>query len=268
MKNNAATPVPATFVRDGHNLRTVMIDGNPWFVAKDICDQLGLTNATVVIQSLENNERSKFNLGRQGETWVVNESGMYAIILQSRKPEARALRVWITSEVIPALMRDGVYVRTEMANAMLEGISSIERNGQKWFSLRDIAVHLGYDDSMHRHWRKGLAAQWFLVEKGDSYTSYQGMVLIVGKRKRVGINNRFTPQAIVPIFQKLWPGLGMPEMSSTMKRSLSKSIESKNHNRQPRQGEYLFNGQQIRTIISELGKPEIDRDTIMRILID
>ena len=69
-------------------VRTVTIDNEPWFVAGDICKALELSNPTVVLQRLDEDERSKFNLGRQGEGNIVNEYGLYSLILASRKPEA------------------------------------------------------------------------------------------------------------------------------------------------------------------------------------
>jgi prophage antirepressor-like protein len=79
------------------------------FCAKDVCDALELTNPSVAIQSLDEDERSKKSLGRQGETWFVTKSGMYALIIRSNKPMARKFREWITSEVLPSLRKYGVY---------------------------------------------------------------------------------------------------------------------------------------------------------------
>ena len=80
-------------------VRTVMIDNEPWFVAVDICRALALSNPTVTVARLDEDERAKFNLGRQGEATVVCESGLYTLILGSRKPEAKRFRRWITHDV-------------------------------------------------------------------------------------------------------------------------------------------------------------------------
>ncbi len=71
-----------------------------WFVAADVCRALGLGNSTVAAARLDEDERSKFNLGRQGEATIINEPGLYALVLSSRKPEAKAFKRWITHEVI------------------------------------------------------------------------------------------------------------------------------------------------------------------------
>jgi prophage antirepressor-like protein len=83
------------------------------FCAKDVCDVLGLTNPSVAIQSLDDDERPKKNLGRQGETWFVTESGLYALIIRSNKPAARQFRKWITSQVLPSLRKYGMYSMDE-----------------------------------------------------------------------------------------------------------------------------------------------------------
>lgn len=90
-------------------MRTVTINGEPWFVAADICRVLELSNPTVAVERLDEDERAKLNLGRQGEGTIVNEPGLYALVLGSRKPEAKAFKRWITHEVIPAIRKTGSY---------------------------------------------------------------------------------------------------------------------------------------------------------------
>lgn len=91
------------------SVRTVLVNNEAWFCIKDICDILELTNPTAVAQRLDEDERAKFNLGRQGETNFTNESGLYALIVRSDKKEAKPFRKWITSEVIPAIRKTGSY---------------------------------------------------------------------------------------------------------------------------------------------------------------
>lgn len=91
------------------NVRIILQDNEPWFVAKDVCDCLEHTNPTMALQRLDDDERAKLNLGRQGEANVVNEYGLYSLVLSSRKPEAKEFKRWITHEVLPALRRTGSY---------------------------------------------------------------------------------------------------------------------------------------------------------------
>jgi len=88
-----------------------MIDknGDPWFVAKDVCDILGLTNPTMAMQALDDDERAKSDLGLKGEINIINESGLFTLIIRSDKPEAKPFRKWITSEVLPSIRKYGFY---------------------------------------------------------------------------------------------------------------------------------------------------------------
>lgn len=90
-------------------IRTVNIDGEPQFVAKDVCDILGVKNTTQSMQQLEDFERAMFNIGRQGEANIISESGFYALVLRSRKPIAKPFRIWVTSEVLPSIRKTGSY---------------------------------------------------------------------------------------------------------------------------------------------------------------
>ena len=90
-----------------------MINAAPWFVATDVCKALELTNTTIATKRLDEDERSKFNLGRQGKTTIVNEAGLYNLILSSRKPEAKEFKHWITHEVIPSIRKHGAYMTPE-----------------------------------------------------------------------------------------------------------------------------------------------------------
>ena len=93
-------------------MRAVTLDGEPWFVAKDICDVLGLSNITEALRNLDNDELTSEILksGNQGrEMKLVSESGLYALVIRSNKPNARKFRKWITAEVLPAIRKTGRY---------------------------------------------------------------------------------------------------------------------------------------------------------------
>lgn len=91
-------------------IRVIEQGGEPWFVAADVCRAVELANTTITLDRLDDDERSKFNLGRQGDTWCVNEPGLYSLVLGSRKPEAKAFKRWITHDVIPSIRRTGGYI--------------------------------------------------------------------------------------------------------------------------------------------------------------
>lgn len=97
----------------GAALRTLTDEnGEPWFVAKDVCDILGHSNVSMALDRLDDDERSKSNLGRQGETNIVNEAGLYVLVLGSRKPEAHEFKRWVTHDVLPQIRKTGGYIPT------------------------------------------------------------------------------------------------------------------------------------------------------------
>ncbi len=86
------------FAFRGQNVRTVIKDGEPWFVAKDVCEVLELTNSREAVSGLEEDELMSVVLtsgGQRREMNAVSESGLYALIFKSRKPEAKAFRRWM-----------------------------------------------------------------------------------------------------------------------------------------------------------------------------
>lgn len=108
------------FYFNGAALRTLTDKtGEPWFVAKDVCDILEISNVTMALQKLDDDERSKFNLGRQGETNIVNEAGLYVLVLGSRKPEAHEFKRWVTHEVLPSIRKHGAYMTQQTLDKAL-----------------------------------------------------------------------------------------------------------------------------------------------------
>lgn len=98
-----------TWTFSGSEVRTVEVNGEPWWVLSDVCKVLELSNPTVVAGRLEEDERSKFDLGRQGDATIISESGLYSVILRSDKPQAKPFRKWVTSEVLPSIRKTGSY---------------------------------------------------------------------------------------------------------------------------------------------------------------
>lgn len=102
------------------DVRGFIIDGNPWLVAKDLCDYLELSDVSKSLERLDDDEkltRKVFVSGQERSMWLVNESGTYALILRSNKPKSREFRKWITNEVLPAIRRTGRYELKKSAPA-------------------------------------------------------------------------------------------------------------------------------------------------------
>ncbi len=97
------------FNADFGEIRTTGTPDNPLFCLADVCRVLDLTNPSAVAQRLDDDQRPKLDLGRQGETLFVTESGLYEVIFRSDKPEAKAFRKWVTSEVLPSIRKTGAY---------------------------------------------------------------------------------------------------------------------------------------------------------------
>lgn len=108
---------------NGHDVRVVMIDGAPWWVAADVCRALGIhvyggkANVTEATKKLYGDEvqfyRIELTAGRPRNHAVISESGLYKLVMRSDKPEARAFQNWVTREVLPAIRKDGSYVMGE-----------------------------------------------------------------------------------------------------------------------------------------------------------
>lgn len=123
--------IASIFNYEGVNpVRHIDIYGKPWFVAKDVCDCLQIQNPTMALRNLEDDEKMlvKFSslsliegvtnqsLNPGQVVNVINESGVYALVIQSRKPEAKKFRKWFTSEVIPSIRERGSYVHVVEAD--------------------------------------------------------------------------------------------------------------------------------------------------------
>ena len=124
----------------GASLRTLTDEaGEPWFVAKDVCAILEISNPSDALKRLDDDERSRFNLGRQGETNIVNEAGLYVLVLGSRKPEAHEFKRWVTHEVLPQIRKTGGYIPTTdvdddmtiLAKAVMIGQRTMEAQKQR-----------------------------------------------------------------------------------------------------------------------------------------
>ncbi|MCG8634205.1 MAG: phage antirepressor [Desulfobacterales bacterium] len=122
----------------GDHLVRVIKDeaGNPWWVAKDVCNALELKNPSMAIQNLDDDERAKICLGRQGKTWTVNEPGLYTLIIRSNKPEAKKFKRWITHDVLPSIRKTGRYEIPGQDD--LFGDDLIKKSGNMYFPMAKL----------------------------------------------------------------------------------------------------------------------------------
>jgi len=93
-------------------VRTAMVNSEPWFVAKDVCEVLELQDVTSSLRQLDYDEkllRKVSESGQNRDITIINESGLYSLVLTSNKPEAKEFRRWVTHEVIPSIRKTGFY---------------------------------------------------------------------------------------------------------------------------------------------------------------
>ena len=125
--NNTTTAAAETnalqvFGYEGKEIRTVLRNGEPWFVAADVCAVLELENPRSTLALLDDDEKGVHTVdtlgGKQSMT-VINESGLYSLILRSRKPEARKFKKWVTAEVLPSIRKHGLYATPSTLEALI-----------------------------------------------------------------------------------------------------------------------------------------------------
>ncbi|WP_238901798.1 BRO-N domain-containing protein [Klebsiella pneumoniae] len=146
--------------QEAHPVRVIMIDGNPWFVAKDVCDALRLTNSRVSLDALDDDEKgvsSTYTPGGNQKVSIISESGLYTLILRCRDAvkqgtTAWRFRKWVTNEVLPAIRKSGEYNYVEpmpkSAGEPLDWRQLEELRGL----VNDIAQSFRY----HNAWKSGV----------------------------------------------------------------------------------------------------------------
>ncbi|MGA4442615.1 BRO-N domain-containing protein [Ectopseudomonas hydrolytica] len=118
------------------DVRAILINGEPWFVAGDVAQALGYPEAAKMTRILDDDEKGLHiveTLGGAQEMLVINESGLYSAILRSRKPEAKAFKKWVTAEVLPAIRKHGMYLH---APAMRPALTK-----EQWRQI-DMKIHM------------------------------------------------------------------------------------------------------------------------------
>lgn len=97
------------FTYNTKQVRVIEKDGEPWFVAKDVCDILEISNGRDAVSRLDDDEKDAVGItdaiGREQQTTIISESGVYALVFTSRKPEAEQFKRWIRKEVLPSIRK-------------------------------------------------------------------------------------------------------------------------------------------------------------------
>lgn len=93
-------------------VRTLVINNDPWFIAKDVCNLLEIINVSQALQALDPDEKLIYSLdisGQNRDTALISESGLYTLAIRSNKPQAKPFRKWVTSDVLPSIRKTGKY---------------------------------------------------------------------------------------------------------------------------------------------------------------
>ena len=125
---NTNTTSNQVFNFGDYQVRTVTKEGEPWFVAKDVCSVLELTNNREAVSRLDYEDKSEVAIADTSSNGVtqsrtltiINESGLYSLILTSRKPEAKAFKKWVTSEVLPSIRKRGMFSLSDVSSLIEE----------------------------------------------------------------------------------------------------------------------------------------------------
>ena len=205
------------FSESNHPIRNVLRENNPWFVAKDVCSVLGIKDHKLATATLETDERGLFKIyplsGKGGlqNTTIISESGLYALILRSRKPQARAFRKWVTSEVLPDIRKKGYYGLSNKPSNFIDirdvpfakevfngfNVRVIQYKNQPWYSLVDIHRCIGSQTCITQaakklNAKKPLAQKIWLFGATQPawYTNKLGFQLIVSGSRVFAITNQ------------------------------------------------------------------------------
>lgn len=118
----------------GQDVRVITINDEPWFVVADIAKVLGASNSRSLAQMVDEEDKGKQSLHSGSDATIVNESGLYTILLRSNNPQAKPFRRWVTSEVLPTIRKHGTYnakVPTTQRELVQLALSANEETNQR-----------------------------------------------------------------------------------------------------------------------------------------
>lgn len=164
-------------------IRIVMKDDDPWFVAADVCTALGIGNVTNAVRSLDDDEATLYkikgsfnNAIQERKVNIVNESGLYALIMKSNKPEARKFRKWVTSEVLPSIRKTGQYVmritpeqKGELQRLIAQRFPEGKHRPYAWSRFNNHFVIASYKDLPQRRFSEAVEYIKTMPLKSDEY---------------------------------------------------------------------------------------------------
>ena len=156
---------------EGTEVRTVQIDGEPWFVLADICRELEISHVKDTATRIDEDDLGQTEvidrMGRSQKVWIINESGLYTVILRSDKPQAKPFRKWVTSEVLPSIRKHGAYMTEQ----------TLERALTSPDFLIELATQLKTEQEQRRRLETTVAVQEQQIAELQPKASYYDVVL-------------------------------------------------------------------------------------------
>lgn len=196
---------------NNNDVRVIIQDGDPWFVAADVCAVLGVKNHRDSLMHLDDDEKGVVlndTLGGKQQVSVVNESGLYALVLRSRKPEAKKFTKWVTSEVLPSIRKTGQYtlpstINPEQAQHLKELVQLVAESGKQ-----------GYSETWARLHRK-FKVNSYLQLRPDQFT--EACLYLKGKMDAESIGNLIAKHIDISTLERLAPQSNMDQVLLAMR---------------------------------------------------
>ncbi len=191
--NKVAELTELVFISENNKkIRTILINNQPYFVALDVCQMLGILNhKDAIAKSLDDDEKLRSEIstsGQRREVNLINESGLYHLIFRSNKPEAKTFRKWVTDEVLPAIRKQGGYVALPKPTELFSGLHPRRAFDHKLWPYKEFIEKCGYSTRASSSQRRAKYGNHFALLDGKLYIT-EHFALHLFHQKRV-INNR------------------------------------------------------------------------------
>ena len=209
----------AVFNFEENEVRTQLINEEPWFVAKDVCDVLGLSNSRQALVRLDDDEKADviLNDGSQNRNFsIVNEYGLYNLVLSSRKKEAKKFQRWVTHEVIPAIRKTGAYqmpISTDPMDALRLMFQATEQTQEKVNQVDERVFHLEENIKLE-------PGEYAYIGKSISRKVYQ-----IGKERAYSMNRQQKDELFKAINKEIAEITGVRTRTQLRQKDYKKVIE-------------------------------------------
>lgn len=215
--------LPQLFNYEGQEVRTVLQDGETWFVVSDACRILEISNPTDAVKRLDDDEITLVSIeGASNGLPVnaVNEPGLYSLILGSRKPEAKVFKRWITHEVIPAIRKTGSYsTQLTPTQALLKSVELLEKQEREFNQMKEAQTQLQTSITDH---------EFKLSEIDQKVTNEITLTTFDQSKLQGAVSSRVNKLAGKPyagLYSALKRQFGVPSYRDIKKSDLSRAFE-------------------------------------------